>query len=91
MSYDCMTPFGMVGYSKISGVSTGTLMVPRFLGDTYGGNKFFSSSLSSTSGDDGGGGTRSALQALGIDCYEARGSREVCTRGGSGCENLGSR
>ena len=56
----------MVGYSKSSCVSTGTVVELGFLDDTYGGNKFFSSSVSSTSGGDGGSGIGSALRALGI-------------------------
>ena len=67
-------PSGMVGSSKSSCASTGTLAALGFLGDTYGGSKFFSSSVNSTSGGDGGRETRSALWDLGIF---ARGPKEA--------------
>ena len=57
-------PSGMVGSSSSSCVSTITLDAPGTLGDTYGGNKFFSSSVSFVSA--GGGGTELALWDFGI-------------------------
>ena len=61
-----VTPSGIMGSSNSSSMSTTTIMEPGFIGDTYGGSKFFSSSVHSTFGGDGGGGTGSSLRAFGI-------------------------